>query len=104
MESGFGCDIAVDAEFLSRGTDQNSGGGSARGNPVDAPRPEIRPPVLLGALSVDRAMSPAMWTTLLEKLKGVGATWSAYTALGSFVLYFLGYLVWRFQLATWGVI
>ena len=49
-------------------------------------------------------MSPAMWTTILEKMKGVGATWSVYTALGSFVLYFLGYLVLRFQLATWGVI
>jgi hypothetical protein len=45
-----------------------------------------------------------MWTTILEKMKGVGATWSVYTALGSFVLYFLGYLVLRFQLATWGVI
>lgn len=45
-----------------------------------------------------------MWSTLLEKLKGVSATWSVYTALGSFILYFLGYLVLRFQLATWGVI
>lgn len=45
-----------------------------------------------------------MWSTLLEKLKGLGASWGAYTALGSFVLYFLGYLVWRFQLAAWGVV
>jgi hypothetical protein len=48
-------------------------------------------------------MTPAVWTTLLEKLKGIGASWSVYTALGSFTLYFLGYLVLRFQLSTWGV-
>ena len=45
-----------------------------------------------------------MLTTLLEKLKGIGASWSVYTALGSFTLYFLGYLVLRFQLSTWGVV
>lgn len=44
-----------------------------------------------------------MWSTLLEKFKGVVTSWSAFTALGSFVLYFLGYLVLRFQLSTWGV-
>ncbi len=44
-----------------------------------------------------------MWTTLLEKLKGIGASWSVYAALGSFILYFLGYLVLRFQLSAWGV-
>jgi hypothetical protein len=44
-----------------------------------------------------------MWSALLEKFKGVATSWSAFTALGSFVLYFLGYLVLRFQLSTWGV-
>lgn len=44
-----------------------------------------------------------MWTTLLQKLKDMGASWSVYTAIGSFVLYFLGYMVLRFQLSTWGV-
>src|SRR3954470_24740202 len=104
MAGGFRCDPALDAEFLSRGADQDTGGRGARCNPFDAPRPEIRPSLFLGAVSVDRAMSPPMWSTLLEKVKGVGATWSVYTALGSFVLYFLGYLVLHFQLATWGVI
>ena len=44
-----------------------------------------------------------MWTTLLQKIKEIGASWSLYTTLGSFLLYFLGYLVLRFQLSTWGV-
>lgn len=44
-----------------------------------------------------------MWSTLLEKLKGVATSWSSFAALGSFALYFLGYLVLRFQLSTWGV-
>ncbi len=44
-----------------------------------------------------------MWGAAVEKVKGVGTSWSVYTALGSFVLYFLGYLVLRFQLSTWGV-
>jgi hypothetical protein len=44
-----------------------------------------------------------MWSTLVEKFKGIATSWSAFTALGSFVLYFLGYLVLRFQLSTWGV-
>jgi hypothetical protein len=45
-----------------------------------------------------------MWTTLLGKVKEAGASWSVYTALGSFTLYFLGYLVLRFQLSAWGVV
>ena len=45
-----------------------------------------------------------MWTTLLGKIQEAGAKWSACTVLGSFVLYFLGYLVLRFQLSTWGVV
>jgi hypothetical protein len=44
-----------------------------------------------------------VWTTLLEKLKGLGGSWPIFTALASFALYFLGYLVLRFQLSTWGV-
>lgn len=44
-----------------------------------------------------------MWNTVLEKLKGIATSWSAFTALGSFILYFLGYLVLRFQLSAWGV-
>lgn len=44
-----------------------------------------------------------MWSTVLEKLKGIASSWSAFTALGSFILYFLGYLVLRFQLSAWGV-
>lgn len=45
-----------------------------------------------------------MWTTLLQKVKEIGASWSMFTTLASFLLYFLGYLVLRFQLATWGVV
>jgi hypothetical protein len=42
-------------------------------------------------------------SAFIDKLKGLGADWSIYSALGSFVLYFLGYLVLRFQLSAWGV-
>lgn len=45
-----------------------------------------------------------MWQTLIEKLKGMGAKWSVFTAIASFGLYFLGYLVLRFQLSTWGAV
>lgn len=48
-------------------------------------------------------MTPTGTATLLEKIKGVGGSWSVYTGLGSFLLYFLGYLVLRFQLSAWGV-
>ena len=48
-------------------------------------------------------MTPTVWTTLLDKVKEIGGGWSVSTALGSFLLYFLGYLVLRFQLSTWGV-
>jgi hypothetical protein len=44
-----------------------------------------------------------VWSTLIERLKALGADWSIYSALGSFGLYFLGYLVLRFQLSAWGV-
>ena len=45
-----------------------------------------------------------MWQTLIEKLKGMSAKWSVFTAMASFALYFLGYLVLRFQLSTWGAV
>jgi hypothetical protein len=44
-----------------------------------------------------------MWSELLERLKGIATSSTAFTALGSFALYFLGYLVLRFQLSAWGV-
>jgi len=40
---------------------------------------------------------------LVEKLGGIAGKWSAFTALGSFFLYLLGYLTLRFQLSTYGV-
>ena len=45
-----------------------------------------------------------MWTALLQEIKEIGASWSIFTTLGSFLLYVLGYFVLRFQLATWGVV
>jgi hypothetical protein len=43
------------------------------------------------------------WNDLTEKLGGVAGKWTAYAAFGSFLLYLLGYLTLRFQLATYGV-
>jgi hypothetical protein len=40
---------------------------------------------------------------LIEKLGGFAGKWSGFTALGSFVIYLLGYLTLRFQLSTYGV-
>ncbi len=48
-------------------------------------------------------MTPTGTATLFDKIKGIGGSWSVYTGLGSFLLYFLGYLVLRFQLSAWGV-
>jgi len=45
-----------------------------------------------------------VWTALLQEIKEIGASWSIFTTLGSFLLYVLGYFVLRFQLATWGVV
>lgn len=42
-------------------------------------------------------------SNFVEKLGGVAGKWSAFSALGSFVLYLLGYLTLRFQLNTYGV-
>lgn len=41
--------------------------------------------------------------SLLEKLGGLPARWASFTAFGSFVVYLLGYLAFRFQLSTYGV-
>src|SRR5580693_244334 len=42
-------------------------------------------------------------SNFVEKLGGVATKWSAFAALGSFLLYLLGYLTLRFQLSTYGV-
>jgi hypothetical protein len=41
--------------------------------------------------------------TLLEKVKALGSSWTAYTVVGSFVLYVFGYLAIRFHLTALGV-
>ncbi len=38
-----------------------------------------------------------------EKIKGVSGSWTAYSAMGAFVLYVLGYLIVRFHLMVLGV-
>jgi len=40
---------------------------------------------------------------LLERIKSLAGGWTAYTALGSFFLYFFGYLTLRFHLNTLGI-
>jgi hypothetical protein len=42
-------------------------------------------------------------SNFVEKLGSVAGKWSAFAALGSFMLYLLGYLTLRFQLSTYGV-
>src|SRR5580704_8860685 len=42
-------------------------------------------------------------SNFVEKLGSVATKWSAFAALGSFLLYLLGYLTLRFQLSTYGV-
>jgi hypothetical protein len=44
-----------------------------------------------------------LWQDLGDKIKGLAGAWTAYTALGSFTLYLLGYLTLRFHLTTLGV-
>ena len=39
----------------------------------------------------------------IEKVGGVAGKWTAYSALGTFLLYLFGYLTLRFQLSTYGV-
>ena len=46
---------------------------------------------------------PELWNEFTEKLGAVAGKWTAYAALGSFLLYLLGYLTLRFQLSTYGV-
>jgi hypothetical protein len=46
---------------------------------------------------------PELWNEFTEKLGGLAGKWTAYAALGSFLLYLLGYLTLRFQLSTYGV-
>lgn len=44
-----------------------------------------------------------LWMKLGEKVKGLSADWTAYTVVGSFILYLLGYLTLRFHLTTLGI-
>ncbi len=44
-----------------------------------------------------------LWQSLHEKIKMIGGVWATYTALGSFVLYLLGYLSLRYQLTVLGI-
>jgi hypothetical protein len=41
--------------------------------------------------------------TIADQFKGYAASWAAYSAFGSFLLYLLGYLVTRFELTMLGV-
>lgn len=41
--------------------------------------------------------------TLGERIKAIGGSWAAYTAVGSFVLYVFGYLALRFHLTALGI-
>ena len=60
--------------------------------------------LLLGAVSADREVAVAdLWQDLGDKVKGLAGTWTAYTALGSFTVYLLGYLTLRFHLTALGV-
>jgi hypothetical protein len=43
------------------------------------------------------------WKELSDTAKDVAGTWTAYTAMGSFSLYFLGYLSLRFHLTALGI-
>lgn len=44
-----------------------------------------------------------LWKELGERVKQLAGTWTAYTALGSFFLYLLGYLSLRFHLTAIGI-
>jgi len=43
------------------------------------------------------------WTALSDKAKTFAVDWTAYAALGSVVLYLLGYLALRFHLTVLGI-
>lgn len=42
------------------------------------------------------------WQELINKIKELSGSWSAFTVLGSFVLYVFGYLSLRFHLTALG--
>jgi hypothetical protein len=44
-----------------------------------------------------------LWKDFTENVGSLAGKWTAYGALGSFLLYLLGYLTLRFQLSTYGV-
>src|SRR5258708_15520596 len=44
-----------------------------------------------------------LWSDFTEKLGSLAGKWTAYAALGSFLLYMLGYLTLRFQLSAYGM-
>lgn len=46
---------------------------------------------------------PELWKDFTEKLGNLAGKWSGYAAFGTFLLYLLGYLTFRFQLSTYGV-
>ncbi len=46
---------------------------------------------------------PELWNDFTDKLGSLAGKWTAYAAVGSFLLYLLGYLTLRFQLSTYGV-
>lgn len=46
---------------------------------------------------------PELWNNFAEKLGGLAGKWAGFAAIGSFLLYLLGYLTLRFQLSTYGV-
>jgi hypothetical protein len=41
--------------------------------------------------------------SFVDRVKAIGGSWTAYTAVGSFVLYVLGYLALRFHLTALGI-
>jgi hypothetical protein len=44
-----------------------------------------------------------LWNDFTEKFGNFAGKWTGYAAVGSFLLYLLGYLTLRFQLSTYGV-
>jgi hypothetical protein len=44
-----------------------------------------------------------LWNELTEKLGSLVGKWTSFTALGSFLVYLMGYLALRFQLSTYGI-
>ena len=46
---------------------------------------------------------PGLWDDLLTTAASIAGKWGSFTAFGTFLVYFLGYLALRFQLSTYGV-